>query len=578
MQGGSTITQQYVKNTYTTGERDIARKLREALIATRLERQLTKDEILFRYLNTVYFGDGAYGIGAAAESVLRQAGLRAHPVRGRAPGRGHRLARPLRAPGQRRGGRGPPPDRPAGHAGPGPDRPPPVPRRPPPAHLVRPARPGRRARPRRPGRRPGAAPRPTPTSWTTSAGSWRSATATASSTGAACASRPRSTPGCRPRPRPPWPRPSTAPVPRWRCRWCRSSPSTGHVRALVGGRDFDASQVNLALGGSAGMQPGSSFKTFVLAAALEHGIDPETLLRRPGVRRVPGLRPDLHGQQLRLRGPRPDDPAGRHRSVGQHRLRPAHRPARARSRGRDGPAASACRPSTPRSPTACRWPSAPTRCRPSTWPRATPRWPTGASARTSPRSCGCSTAGATCSRTTPPPRARPVLEPGRRRHRLRRPAGRHPRRAPARPPTSAGPRRARPARPRTTGRPGSPGYTPAAVDRGVDGLRRLAPPAGGHQGPRLGPRRRLPGRRPGSATWPQALAGVPVVDFVEPGPLPDLVTGHGDRSRGRGPDAPAPPPAPDPFAASAGDPLPARRHPRRLRRPLHPRSGPLTGR
>ena len=70
VQGGSTITQQYVKNTYTTGERDISRKLREALIATRLERELTKDEILFRYLNTTYFGDGAYGIGAAAESYF----------------------------------------------------------------------------------------------------------------------------------------------------------------------------------------------------------------------------------------------------------------------------------------------------------------------------------------------------------------------------------------------------------------------------------------------------------------------------------------------------------------------------
>src|SRR5687768_13927580 len=54
VQGGSTITQQYVKNTYTTGERDLSRKLREALIATRLERQLSKDEILFRYLNTTY--------------------------------------------------------------------------------------------------------------------------------------------------------------------------------------------------------------------------------------------------------------------------------------------------------------------------------------------------------------------------------------------------------------------------------------------------------------------------------------------------------------------------------------------
>ena len=68
-------------------------------------------------------------------------------------------------------------------------------------------------------------------------------------------------------------------------------PATGHVRALVGGRDFDASQVNLALGGSAGMQPGSSFKTFVLAAALEHGIDPETMFDAPASMDFPGCDP-----------------------------------------------------------------------------------------------------------------------------------------------------------------------------------------------------------------------------------------------------------------------------------------------
>ena len=68
-------------------------------------------------------------------------------------------------------------------------------------------------------------------------------------------------------------------------------PATGHVRALVGGRDFDLSQVNLALGGSAGMQPGSSFKTFVLATALEHGIDPETLLEAPASAEFPGCDP-----------------------------------------------------------------------------------------------------------------------------------------------------------------------------------------------------------------------------------------------------------------------------------------------
>ncbi|MET0158828.1 MAG: penicillin-binding transpeptidase domain-containing protein, partial [Acidimicrobiales bacterium] len=68
-------------------------------------------------------------------------------------------------------------------------------------------------------------------------------------------------------------------------------PATGHVRALVGGRDFDGSQVNLALGGSAGMQPGSSFKTFVLATALEHGIDPETMFDAPASMDFPGCDP-----------------------------------------------------------------------------------------------------------------------------------------------------------------------------------------------------------------------------------------------------------------------------------------------
>ncbi len=63
------------------------------------------------------------------------------------------------------------------------------------------------------------------------------------------------------------------------------------MRALVGGRDFDLSQVNLALGGSAGMQPGSSFKTFVLATALEHGIDPETLFDAPASLDFPGCDP-----------------------------------------------------------------------------------------------------------------------------------------------------------------------------------------------------------------------------------------------------------------------------------------------
>jgi membrane peptidoglycan carboxypeptidase len=67
-QGGSTITQQYVKNTYLTDERTVTRKVKEAVLAVKLERSLPKREILTRYLNTIYFGRGAYGVQAAART------------------------------------------------------------------------------------------------------------------------------------------------------------------------------------------------------------------------------------------------------------------------------------------------------------------------------------------------------------------------------------------------------------------------------------------------------------------------------------------------------------------------------
>jgi penicillin-binding protein 1A len=66
VQGGSTITQQFVKNTYTKGHRTISRKLREAALAWQLEKRWSKDRILTAYLNTIYFGNGAYGIEMAA--------------------------------------------------------------------------------------------------------------------------------------------------------------------------------------------------------------------------------------------------------------------------------------------------------------------------------------------------------------------------------------------------------------------------------------------------------------------------------------------------------------------------------
>jgi penicillin-binding protein 1A len=66
VQGGSTITQQFVKNQLTGNAPSITRKLKEAALAWQLEQKWTKDQILTAYLNTIYFGNGAYGIQRAA--------------------------------------------------------------------------------------------------------------------------------------------------------------------------------------------------------------------------------------------------------------------------------------------------------------------------------------------------------------------------------------------------------------------------------------------------------------------------------------------------------------------------------
>jgi membrane peptidoglycan carboxypeptidase len=66
-QGGSTLSQQLIKNLITGSSRTIDRKLREAMYAVELERRMSKDEILERYLNQAYFGEGVYGIATAAK-------------------------------------------------------------------------------------------------------------------------------------------------------------------------------------------------------------------------------------------------------------------------------------------------------------------------------------------------------------------------------------------------------------------------------------------------------------------------------------------------------------------------------
>jgi penicillin-binding protein 1A len=109
VEGGSTITQQYVKNSYVSGERTFRRKLAEAGYAWGLERRNGKQAILEAYLNTVYFGQGAYGVEAAAQTYfstgadrlsLTQAALLAGMIRAPAaydPFRHPRTARARRA-------------------------------------------------------------------------------------------------------------------------------------------------------------------------------------------------------------------------------------------------------------------------------------------------------------------------------------------------------------------------------------------------------------------------------------------------------------------------------------------------
>src|ERR687898_128732 len=73
VEGASTITQQYVRNAYLSQDRSISRKVKEALIAIEVERkQDSKDQIIADYLNTVYFGNNAYGVEAAAETYFNK--------------------------------------------------------------------------------------------------------------------------------------------------------------------------------------------------------------------------------------------------------------------------------------------------------------------------------------------------------------------------------------------------------------------------------------------------------------------------------------------------------------------------
>ncbi|HEX4677778.1 MAG TPA: PBP1A family penicillin-binding protein [Gaiellaceae bacterium] len=79
VQGGSTITQQFVKNAYLTNQKTIGRKLFEAALAWQLEQRWSKDRILTAYLNTVYFGNGAYGVEQASRIYFHHSAAQMRP-------------------------------------------------------------------------------------------------------------------------------------------------------------------------------------------------------------------------------------------------------------------------------------------------------------------------------------------------------------------------------------------------------------------------------------------------------------------------------------------------------------------
>ena len=91
-QGGSTITQQYVKNAFLTQDRTYTRKVKEVFISLKLSRTVSKDKILEDYLNTIYFGRGAYGIEAASETYFN------HPAKTLTAEQGAVLASSIRSP------------------------------------------------------------------------------------------------------------------------------------------------------------------------------------------------------------------------------------------------------------------------------------------------------------------------------------------------------------------------------------------------------------------------------------------------------------------------------------------------
>ncbi|MGH9226835.1 MAG: transglycosylase domain-containing protein [Acidimicrobiales bacterium] len=306
VQGGSTITQQYVKSVYTGGERTFARKLKEAVIASRIDRQLDKDDILFRYLSTIYLGGGAYGVGAAAESYFHK------PVNDLTLSESALLAGVIRAPSELE-----PRANPAAAE----------------ANRVRALDlmlQQRRITPEQYAEAKAAqivnvGSEPTPEGPATLVYPLELQSATEPyfvdavrqylsvkyGDDAIYRGGLRVETSLDPRMQEQAKKAVadslSGTAPPLEMAMVSVEPGTGFIKALVGGRDFNASQVNLALGacpppdpearkdgpvclagGGSGRQPGSAFKPITLAAAFEAGIGPGRVFSGPSTYRVPG--------------------------------------------------------------------------------------------------------------------------------------------------------------------------------------------------------------------------------------------------------------------------------------------------
>ena len=277
VQGGSTITQQLIRNLYTGSQKTVGRKAKEAVLAIQAERVYSKEEILARYLNTVYLGESTFGVEAASQSYFRK------PAKDVTLSEAALLAAVIPAPSVYSPRANPELaeqrrlmvlDLLAGY---------------------RMASPEELATAR--AERPVVHPPPkieTQYPWFMDylrvyllnvkgytaqqvyGGSLRIETTfdprlqDAAERAVARLNKPKD--------------PEAALV--------AIEPQTGFVRAVVGGRNWNASQVNLALGrlgGGSGRQAGSSFKPYVLAKAFEHGFRPEKRYRAPSCARPKGF-------------------------------------------------------------------------------------------------------------------------------------------------------------------------------------------------------------------------------------------------------------------------------------------------